>query len=327
MANHDSNGTAPASTIEHKLSDGGTIKLPPHDAFYDTLITRNKGLIPDDEQQQLRTATILVAGCGSVGGAAVEPFVRMGAERLILAEPDGYDFHNLNRQSCRVQDIGRNKGEVLAERARDINPYAEITVDPTGITEANVAALAGSATLIIDAVDVTTRAPLLAKFRLHEQAKQQGVPVLAGYDIAGLQMMITYDYRNPATAVLHGRVQAEELAEMEPIVFLRRVVPIAAIPREIIGELGKQIRGERQGFPQLVYTANMFGVLALPAALNLLAGRPVKRRVIIDIPTELRPLGPRLGASASRAWGLFSLNNQFMKSRRAAKKQARLAEA
>src|SRR5260370_25091703 len=41
------------------------------------------------EQQMLRRAGILVAGCGSIGGAVVEPLVRMGAERLVLGEPHG----------------------------------------------------------------------------------------------------------------------------------------------------------------------------------------------------------------------------------------------
>lgn len=312
------NDPANAGEVTHRLSDGRQISLPPHDEFYTRFVTRNRGLIPADEQEALRTATILVAGCGSVGGAVIEPFVRLGAERLILAEPDGYDFHNLNRQSVRLQDIGRNKAEVFAERMRDINPYARISVDPRGIVDDNVETLVREAVLIIDAVDVTTQAPLKAKFALHEQAKRLRVPVIAGYDIAGLQMMIVYDYRNPATQVLHGRVKAEEVGTIEPIVFLRRVVPIAAIPYEIISELGKQIRGERQGFPQIVYTANLFGVLALPAALNLLAGRPVKQRVILDVPTELRPLGARLKTSAARLYGLFTLNNEFMRSRRRA---------
>src|SRR5260370_19975106 len=40
------------------------------------------------EQQMLRRAGILVAGCGSIGGAVVEPLLRMGAERLVLGGPD-----------------------------------------------------------------------------------------------------------------------------------------------------------------------------------------------------------------------------------------------
>src|SRR6185437_15472796 len=120
------------------LAGGESLQLPPHEEFYRQLITRNVGLVPDDEQTMLRNATIVVAGCGSIGGAVVEPLVRMGAEHLILAEPGDYDIHNLNRQSMTVRDIGRNKAEVLRERALSINPYASIEVDTRGIVDENV---------------------------------------------------------------------------------------------------------------------------------------------------------------------------------------------
>src|SRR5260370_26671405 len=51
------------------------------------------------EQQMLRRAGILVAGCGSIGGAVVEPLVRMGAERLVLGEPDGGGRRHLDQHA------------------------------------------------------------------------------------------------------------------------------------------------------------------------------------------------------------------------------------
>jgi len=65
------------------LSNGQEIELPPHDEFYAQLIARNQGLISDEEQARLRTANLLIAGCGSIGGAVIEPLVRMGAEHLV----------------------------------------------------------------------------------------------------------------------------------------------------------------------------------------------------------------------------------------------------
>src|SRR5947209_3868414 len=102
-----------ATGLVHTLSNGQEITLPPRDEFYAQFVTRNRGLITEEEQERLRTANILVAGCGSVGGAAVEPLIRLGAENLILAEPGEYDLPNINRQSVRLQDIGRNKAEVF----------------------------------------------------------------------------------------------------------------------------------------------------------------------------------------------------------------------
>ena len=62
----------------------------------------------------LRRAVILVAGCGSIGGAVVEPLVRLGAEHLVLAEPDCYELHNLNRQHACLADVGCNKASALS---------------------------------------------------------------------------------------------------------------------------------------------------------------------------------------------------------------------
>jgi tRNA threonylcarbamoyladenosine dehydratase len=311
-----------AAGITVTLAGGESLQLPPHDEFYRQLITRNVGLVPDDEQKLLRNATIVVAGCGSIGGAVVEPLVRMGAEHLILAEPGDYDIHNLNRQSMTVRDIGRNKAAVLRERVLGINPYASVEVDTRGIVDENVVDLVRQATIIIDGVDVTTRPPLRMKLALHEQAHRAHVPVISGYDIAGLQMLRIYDYRQPGTKVLDGRIRPDGPELTNPMGFLRRVVPIAALPYEIIGELMRQLRGERTGFPQIVYTANLFGVITLPAVLDLLVNRPVRRRVIVDVPTLLRPQASRMRVMAARWTGLYQLNNEFRRS----KSQASVAD-
>jgi hypothetical protein len=72
----------------------------------------------------------------------------------------------------------------------------------------------------------------------------------------------------------------------------------------MIGELQRQLRGEREGFPQLISTANLFSALALRAVLDLLAERPVRRQVIVDVPTLLRPAPTRLRVAGARLYGL-----------------------
>jgi hypothetical protein len=303
----------------YTLSNGEVFTLPPHEAFYKQFITRNQGLIDPKEQQRLRAAGILVAGCGSVGGAVIEPLIRLGAEHLILAEPGEYDLPNINRQSVRLQDIGRNKAEVFKERMADINPYASITTHTSGISEENVSELVRQADVIMDGVDVTTKPPLKAKFALHQEAQRRKIPVIAGYDIAGLQMLLVYDYREPGTELLNGKVKAEEIDAIEPMDFLARVIPKLAIPYEILPELGRQIRGEREGFPQIVYTAHLFGVLASRAAIDVLCGNPVRKRIMVDVTDLMRPTGTRLKVQASRLVEMVKLNQEFKKSRKATK--------
>ena len=284
--------------------------IPPHDEFYAELTTRNAGLITDGEQQRLRKATILIAGCGSIGGAAVEPLIRIGCEHLILAEPDGYDIANMNRQSVRLQDVGRNKAEVFQERMKEINPYATVDVHNQGITEENVQPLVEAADIVLDGVDVTTQAPIKHKFNLHREAKRQGKPVVGGYDIAGLQLLFVYDYRESSTEIMHGKIKADEVESLQPFEFLARVIPVSGIPIEMIPELRKQLAGESGGFPQLVYTAHLFGVLSVRAVLDILSGRPIRKRVIVDADKLMRPTGHKLRTESKRWRELFKLNRE-----------------
>lgn len=281
-----------AALVPAEAPDVGC-RTAPSDDFYRQLTSRNAGLIGGEEQQRLRHSTILVAGCGSIGGAVVEPLVRLGAEHLVLAEPDGYEVHNLNRQQARLSDVGRNKAQVLAERAREINPHIDIRVDERGVMADNTAGLVAGSSLIIDGVDVTNSHALACKYALHVEAQRQGVAVICGYDIAGTQLVLVYDYRDRSLPVLRGRLADRPVKDLEPLRFLARVVPLRAVPVEMFGELRRQLRGERTAFPQLVYSAQLFGVLACRVALDLLAGRPVRHLIVVDVHTLPRPLRQR----------------------------------
>lgn len=303
-------GLAPAAT-----SDVRNRAAPP-DVFYTHLTSRNRGLVADEEQQRLRHTTILVAGCGSIGGAVVEPLVRLGAEHLLLAEPDGYELHNLNRQQARLSDVGRNKAHVLAEQALQINPYADIRVDERGVTADNVADLVARAGLVVDGVDVTSSHALACKYALHVEARRQGVPVVCGYDIAGTQLVLVYDYRIGSLQVLRGRLAGRPVTDMDPLRFLARVVPLRAVPMEMFGELRRQLRGESTAFPQLVYSAQLFGVLACRVVLDLLAGRAVRHRIVVDVHTLPRPWPQRSVSRLARLVKLARMSRTALTYRR-----------
>src|SRR5262245_43075579 len=110
--------------------------IPPHEVFYRQLVGHTCRIIGDGCQQRLRTAPIVVAGCGAIGGGVVEPLIRLGAERLILVDPGTCEISDLARAPLRLSDVGRNRAEALADRARAINPYATVLVEPRGITDA-----------------------------------------------------------------------------------------------------------------------------------------------------------------------------------------------
>jgi hypothetical protein len=77
----------------------GNLSIPLSAAeFYQALTLRNQGLLSSDEQQMLRRAAFLIAGCGSVGGAGV-PVI------------SGYDIAGV--QLIMVHDYCRPRARVL----------------------------------------------------------------------------------------------------------------------------------------------------------------------------------------------------------------------
>jgi hypothetical protein len=275
------------------LSDSGPPHTPSNEDFYAEFTARNAGLIDPREQELLRDAAILVAGCGSIGGAVVEPLVRLGAEHFMLAEPDSYELHNLNRQHATVADIGHNKAVVLARAARAVNPYAQVEVDERGVVAENMTERVSEASLIVDGVDVTSAAALACKYALHVAAHDLGVPVVSGYDIAGVQLVLVYDYRLRSLPVLDGRLSGQPVDDLDPLWFLARVVPLRALPVEIFPVLRRQLAGGGEPFPQLVYSARLFGAIAARVAVDLLSGRPVRKRIVVDAHRLSRPLSAR----------------------------------
>ena len=110
-------------------------------------------MISRREQGLVNSLRVLCGGCGSVGGSVVEPLVRLGVGELVLADPDGYELNNLNRQVATYEDLGRAKVDVLAERAKSINPGIRVSKLPDGLTVENVEEAVRSANIVFDGVD------------------------------------------------------------------------------------------------------------------------------------------------------------------------------
>lgn len=256
-------------------------------SFYEELTLRNRGFIPSSTQRRLSTSTILVAGCGSTGGAAVEPLVRLGAQHFLLADNGAYELNNLNRQHAFLSDIGSNKAQVSAERVHSVNPNAEVCVHPNGITPENVHDLVSRADIVVDGVDVTEKAGWVAKYLLHEAAASLGRPVISGYDMAGTQYVRFYPYRAGDRA-FEGRIRRDDLDTVGTWSLLRRLVPLRFVPVEMLDQARRQVGSTEEGLPQLVHASLLFGAIAARITLNVLEGRPVRRHSLIDVDAQVR---------------------------------------
>ncbi len=247
-------------------------------SFYDELVRRNAGLISHRTQQRLAAARIVIAGCGSTGGAAVVPLVRTGATDFLVADPDRFELSNLNRQNATIHDVGRNKAEVAAEHILAVNPHATVTVLPNGFPTSGVDELLTARDIVIDAIDVTTTTGIGAKKALHEAASKLRLPVITAYDIAGCQYVEIFDYRGDL-APLRGKVDESN----EPHDVLAALIPPTTLPEEILPVLlGGALRPGRS-FPQLAMTAQLFGALVVPVVLALIDRRRLPQTIRLDL--------------------------------------------
>lgn len=143
---------------------------------YSQLFSRNLGVVTEAEQARLRTACVGIAGCGGVGGAYALTFARMGVGAFHLADFDGFEAANFNRQQgATVANIGRPKTEVLREMILAVNPEAKVTLFPHGITTDSVSAFLTGASVVMDGIDFYA---LPARRILFPAAERAGIHVV-----------------------------------------------------------------------------------------------------------------------------------------------------
>jgi len=274
-----------------------------HDAFYAELTTRNRGLVAPEIQSSLRSTRFLVAGCGSTGGAVLMPLVRTGAENFVLLDPGDYELNNLNRQDASLADLGKNKARACADRMLAVNPYCSIEVHDEGVIADAIAGTLRDHDLVVDAIDVTTAQGIAAKLALHDAALPKRLTVITAYDIASTQFIEIFDYKK-VRAPLGGRIKNPAAG---PESVLRSLIPPLVLPREIFSVLLERRRDPARGFPQLAMTSTFLGALAVEIVLRLLANKPVKRRIHVDLADIARPTMRRAAEDVRTKFELVDL--------------------
>jgi molybdopterin/thiamine biosynthesis adenylyltransferase len=125
------------------------------------------------EQEKLRASHVAIAGLGGVGGIHLITLARLGIGNFTIADPDCFELANINRQyGASVPNLGRNKAEVMAELAREINPEARVRVVPEAVTAANIGSFLQNADIVLDGLDGYA---IAARRLLFHEARRRGL--------------------------------------------------------------------------------------------------------------------------------------------------------
>lgn len=134
------------------------------------------GALSDAELKTLQSKTVLIAGCGGIGGYLLEHLARLGVRKIRIADGDVFEPSNLNRQLLSAPElIGAKKVDAAAERARLINPGITLESFPVFLTAENAAQLLDGCDVALDALDNAA-----ARRILSEACNETGIPWIHG---------------------------------------------------------------------------------------------------------------------------------------------------
>jgi molybdopterin/thiamine biosynthesis adenylyltransferase len=143
---------------------------------YDAAFSRNLGLVQPEEQLRLKNSLIAVAGLGGVGGVHLTTLARLGISRFHVADFDQFELQNFNRQTgAGVDSLGRDKVDVMVERALRINPDLEIQKFSNGVTKENVDAFLDGVDVVVDGLDFFAQE---ARATLYDAAERHKIPLV-----------------------------------------------------------------------------------------------------------------------------------------------------
>lgn len=132
---------------------------------------RTIALLGKDKAEAVSRASVMVIGCGAVGGYALEMVARLGFGKIWAVDFDVFEESNINRQILAVTEtLGRKKCDAAKERGLAINPEAEVTAVDLRITKDNLGfILQAKPDFVIDAIDEMNAKAALINFLLKNE--------------------------------------------------------------------------------------------------------------------------------------------------------------
>lgn len=114
------------------------------------------------ENLNLQEKSVLVIGCGGLGGYVISNLARMNIGKLVVMDGDSFDESNMNRQMlASFSNIGKNKAKCFEEWIKDISK-TNIIAYSEHFSEKN-SKIINDVDIVFDCVDNINTRLLLAK--------------------------------------------------------------------------------------------------------------------------------------------------------------------
>ena len=132
--------------------------------------------VGEEGQQKIADTSVLVVGCGGLGGAVAVGLATSGIGQLHLVDFDVVTASNLHRQIFySLDDIGVFKATCLSTYIQKRAPYTKVNAFTQSLTKTNVLELIEGVDIVVDATD-----SLPTKYLLNDACVIKSKPLVYG---------------------------------------------------------------------------------------------------------------------------------------------------
>lgn len=232
--------------------------------------TRTTLLLGKDAMKKLKKSHVLVAGCGAVGGFALEALARAGIGKLTIVDFDTFDETNLNRQLfATTKTLGQEKTSAVAERLLTINPDIKVIQKNIKISSETMNdVFEETPDYVIDAIDSVN-----AKSLLIEEILKREIPFISAMGAALKtdlsKIKITSFHKTiecPLAAFVRSKLRRRGVSLKFPVVFSSECV---SDKKALAPE--KEAESNRRAMGSLVTVTGIFGLMCAHEAILFLS--------------------------------------------------------
>jgi hypothetical protein len=243
-------------------------------------LSRNKLLLSEKEQERLKKISFAIAG-GGIGSLIAEGIARLGGERIVIADGDIVGIENLNRQPFTLDDLNKNKIQVIAERISKINPNAKIIPVPHYVTHQNFREFVEMGEIIIDCIDPLINIDVSKEISMLCKAKKKIFlyPIDLGW---GACLLFFSSENNGDFKKLVGEGNCHTMT----LNLVRNLNKKISFPPSFWNIVNMMLEKKLDYYPQTILTALSATILTLSAIIKIVKNQKVPQIMYLNLLEE-----------------------------------------
>lgn len=260
------------------------------EAFQTLRTNRNRNKLTAEEQQRLGRLSVGVVGL-SVGHAIAHTLaLERSCGHIRLADFDEIELSNLNRIPGTVFDLGVNKAVVVARRIAELDPYIEVSIEPSGLTMETIDGFLDGLDVVVEECDSFD-----VKLALRDGARRHRLPLVMETSDRGLIDVERYDLE-PDRPLFHGLLGDARPADLmglsthDKVPYVLRVLEPSELSASMAASM-TEVDETLNTWPQLGGDITLGAATVAAAVRKLGLGAPVPSgRARVDLDAVLSKL-------------------------------------